>query len=757
MHFSFSKKTFLSFFCLISGMLSLYPQAEVQYSEEELKKQLARSESPVITYQAGDEYRVIDTLDLAVRAGSALDCSHFSFKGSIDERGRVIVSEQGLLSFASEPETPVRFFGCSVGQPILRSIHGDKKAIEAYVDRVARQGYNLIRPHFLDHFLMHGGESDFDLNEERLDTFDYMIYCMKKRNVYLYFDVLTSWSGYRKGTGWKAWDEKLKSRIITEEEIKQHWLTALNTLLRRENKYTETQLWDDPMLAVLLMYNEQEWYPRSDDFPEVFLPRWQAFLKQKFETVDAMNEAFKGEAKFESVDSFEALPLPEKETFVHTDGYSQVFGAFLFEQELEMTDWYLKQIETLDFPGLISQWDWSFMHRHSVLRNAFPVTSIHKYHAHPNGWIKPGARISQSSSLRNLNYFTTVAATRFVDRPLWLSEYGHCFWNQFRHEEGLVIGAYSAFQNYSGLNRHSMPVTMEAEEMKPFRTGWDPINRASQFVTGHLFMASSLKPASKWVVVEFDDEFVFEGNHANHKMNNALKQLSLVAGLAIDYTGERVSAPSDFNEEQKVTADYTIRLNENRYGKKDLPLVIEHLREKGVIATDNRTDVREGRFENEHGQIFYDRKKKLLSVISSSIEGICLKGDEVVDLGQLTDILSSVPCALTAIALDQKSLSESERIVFVYATDARNSGMKVKKGGRELVHIGKLPMLLKTGQVSFSLACNRDKEPKLYALGLNGERQEMIPVVKEGEQLKVEIDTASLEKGASVFFELVDK
>jgi len=97
--------------------------------------------------------------------------------------------------------------------------------------------------------------------------------------------------------------------------------------------------------------------------------------------------------------------------------------------------------------------------RHAVPRNLTDVVSMHGYHDHPTNFISPGSRLLQTSSLADsVKWLRGMASTRLSDRPFFITEYGHVFWNRYRYEEGLVVGAYSALQDYDGLMAHAEPV-----------------------------------------------------------------------------------------------------------------------------------------------------------------------------------------------------------------------------------------------------------------------------------------------------------
>ena len=61
---------------------------------------------------------------------------------------------------------------------------------------------------------------------------------------------------------------------------------------------------------------------------------------------------------------------------------------------------------------------------------------------------------------------------------------------------------------------------------------------------------------------------------------------------------------------------------------------------------------------------------------------------------------------------------------------------------------------MRTG--SFELKLKNPKPLICYSLRADGVRLERIPVVREGEYIKIAVDTAALQKGPSVFFELTE-
>lgn len=65
-------------------------------------------------------------------------------------------------------------------------------------------------------------------------------------------------------------------------------------MLNAVNPYTKMRLADDPTIAVVLFYNEQNLrWSMSDFMGRMMQPKWIAFLKKKYGSLDAVRKAWK--------------------------------------------------------------------------------------------------------------------------------------------------------------------------------------------------------------------------------------------------------------------------------------------------------------------------------------------------------------------------------------------------------------------------------------------------------------------------------
>ena len=147
-------------------------------------------------------------------------------------------------------------------------------------------------------------------------------------------------------------------------------------------------------------------------------------------------------------------------------------------------------------------------------------------------------------------------------------------------------------------------------------------------------------------------------------------------------------------------------------------------------------------------------EENLLKVATRFSEAVTLEAGRGEPVGRLEVIGSDTPAMVGVCAMDGKDLAESRRMVLLYTTEAANTGMVVTPDRTTMFDDGTLPVLMKVGRLDATLQNAHGKNMALYALGLNGERRERLPLTWEDGRLKIHLDTASLEHGPTPFFEL---
>ena len=262
-------------------------------------------------------------------SGSALDVSAYLPKGEAGSEG-FLIEKNGHFVFEKNPGKPVRF----LINPI-ETLFTSKEDIDICVAELRKNGYNMVRTHFLDAELLSAASKPLEFRRDYLERLDYFIYCMKKNGIYLNFDCMTSWIGYMPGAIWKNKDpeKSFKSRIYFDPAVRKNWRDGVEKLLTRVNPYTKTRLVDDPVLVMAVAFNEQEFGLWNKVDPALILPKWQGFLKDKYGKIENLNAAWKPAVPFKSFEEIRTW----KEN-------SADFWIFRLPMERELAGWFKKQL-----------------------------------------------------------------------------------------------------------------------------------------------------------------------------------------------------------------------------------------------------------------------------------------------------------------------------------------------------------------------------------------------------------------------------
>ena len=316
---------------------------------------------------------------------------------------------------------------------------------------------------------------------------------------------------------------------------------------------------------------------------------------------------------------------------------------------------------------------------------------------------------------------------------------------------------------------HASPVVPSIDSaIRPFWVGHDPVGRASQVVAGFAQLRRDVMPSPHYVEIPLQRAHVFDAVQHARALSADQARLSLLTGVGLAYPGEPVpsglrSRKPDlrlpvFGTSETLVKEFFSEVVEGVEGDKSLAGAVNALKKAGVRSQTNRTDPAKGIYESDTGQLLLDAPSRQFRVITPRMEGVCLDPQTAsgpVRLGQLTIESTSVPASVTAIVVDDRPLAESRRILLVYATDALNSGMTFTSPEREtLVALGKLPVLLRTGLLKVTQTGRHAASLKVWALGLDGRRMEVIAAPAMGETLPVTVDTGRL-KSVTTFFEMV--
>ncbi len=771
----------------VVGLPGIVPELQVS---PELQEKL--------TFAANSEWKVVDTSNVLVKAGSALDLSAVSAVPLVDGPSagskrlpRLVIGPGGKLVGKGQPEKPIRLKGF-----IFHSVSDEAMSVDGFgwfgevatwkenVDRFVRlcriQGYNLFRIFDIDLMSPH---KSLDISPELLDKVDYLISQMGQQGIYLHLALL-GYGLFQPVTPPLKYNPEVQGRecnfkarmFLGDPEMRRIWLYAAETLMNHVNPYTGLAWKDDPVIACIEPYNEQESgllarFINSETIIEAMNQRFRQWLGAKYQTPEALARAWADAAitSFDKVVTPAAnltFTLPYYEwTGIGSSPSDQDFVLFCTELARENIAWYTANLKRIGYDGLVGHYSLPNWWGDHAARYEYTTMALrNQFFSFPGGDWRGGhgSTCPQNSSVGDTAaYIRIMFGAKFADRPFCATEYNHCFWNQYQREFGLVYGAYSAYQGFDAMVYASAPVVFEAKRLGSFQPQGSPVTRACEFLFSCFFLRGDVKAADHRVELQVPQSVLGEFKQASTEQT----KLGLMSGFTISFPGvqppKEVAQPAE--PDMIVTPAGGVRIRRNTKwdevadGEKagfSLDALVGQMKRSGLLPEANISEPSKGVFQSDTGQITMRAEENLLKVATRLSEAVTLEAGRGEPVGRLEVIGSDTPAMVGVCAVDGKELAESRRMVLLYATETANSGMELTPDRTMMFDYGTLPTLTKVGRLDATLQNAHGKDMALYALGLNGARRERLPLAWEEGRLKIHLDTASLKHGPTSFFEL---
>ena len=152
-----------------------------------------------------------------------------------------------------------------------------------------------------------------------------------------------------------------------------------------------------------------------------------------------------------------------------------------------------------------------------------------------------------------------------------------------------------------------------------------------------------------------------------------------------------------------------------------------------------------------------DAPAHYMQIVTPRLEGICGEAGTTAKLPSLEVLAMSVRGNLALTGIDgEKTLADASRMVLVFATDARNSGMSFSDPeGCVLRNNGKAPVLVRTGTFKVKILCGTAGTVRIYALRDDGSRLRELPFRRDGKWIELSVNTASFGAEVPLCFEII--
>lgn len=710
-------------------------------------------------------WKPINSKKLLVERGTVLDVSDEMGEKPAGKYGRVAVSKDGHFEFENRRGERVKFKGTNwrPAQDFKRMLKS-KEQIDKIVSRVRAQGYNLIRWR-LSPELNADLDGDFAYTPEVQDKYDYFLYACAREGVYSHIMLASHLFGEKNVLWGDRFDVKVRF-LLGDKTVRGNWKKSVRAMLGHVNPYTGKKWRDDPSIATVECFNEldmiatfsplQGMLKETREYAENF---FRKRLRKKYGTIDALNDAWKPTKPF--ADFAEVKILSDANHFkMGAADFSEIY----VERSRNLAKFCKKFLrDELGFNAPMHQYNFSSQPDITLAGYEWgEYMAVNTYSSTYHTGFTPDKRpawLSDPIAHEDGRWFLYTVGKRVWGMPFVVTEFSQRHWNVHKYEAGVFFSAYAALQNYDNLTIHDVAMgDKNYYELGNFSVYNSPVFRANEFVNYCLFYRGDVSPAKKRVEFKYTGKITAESFGKRYEK----EKISYITGFGISFpeanraeVGVLKDADGNAVNPAEVSADAVYSIDSL---PPDVSGLAADLRSRGVIGADNLSNPEREIFQSDTGEIFMNIPKGFVKVVTERSEAVASRGIKSPEkLGALTVNSVDVPSAVAACSMDGKKLSESSRVVLVLNTDNISTGFKITRKKRALRNNGKSPVLLRVCRLSAELKIADAEKFDLYALALSGERMQKLPLSAANGVLKIDIDTAKLSGGTTVFFELAKR
>lgn len=656
-------------------------------------------QNPIIPYYIleGKEWEILE-FKKEVKKGSALDFSS-RLDAPAGKYGPVVI-RNGRFEFRDRPGVPARFYGTNL---CAQAVYPDREWAEKIADRIGMAGFNAVRLHHHDSFMVNPRKST-ELDQKAMDRLDYFLACLKKRGIYIQTDLFVS--RHPAADEIPGYHERImnfdlyKAFFFIQDSFFENWKQYVYNYLNHKNPYTGAVVKDDPMLISLGLVNEDNINKKWDASPvsrKSYQNLFQEFLKKRGITYS---------------DSLQKNRLFDE------------FLTILYQKRLRQMKEFIRG---LGCEKPLSDQNMGVSPHLTFLRQEYDFVDNHLYYNHPefagNSWGLPSFTDKKSV----LGDFASTPAylfpSRIFGKPFLVTEFDFARPNPHRADGALLFGVYGALQQWDGLFQFAYShglnkIKYTRETGGFFDLATDPVKLLSQYLGSTFFLNGELENgfSEKYGIPiksrkPYSFELLYPPEYA---------KIGLTAKIGVFPEGQAF-------QKEKI-------LPESRAELKQML--------KPLAAN--------GEFCSSDGMVRLNPARRTFQAVTPRAEAFILPEGEKRQ-GTFCCIRNRIGSAVFGVlALDGRPLLESKRILLLHLTDSAASKMRyADQEQRKLESWGTLPFLAARGEAEF-LVLSPSGHERCYALDTSGKRLGEIPV-KNGK-----IDLRVFQPFGSVFcYELI--
>ncbi len=711
-----------------------------------------------VTLQANQDWVPLDGA-VDVQPGSALDFTSLGLlDGPAGKHGWLKADRQGRMVFEQRPDQPVKLYGVNL---CFTALYPDHDLADRVADRLARLGYNAVRIHHYEGNLVDDKAPDsLTFRPQQLDRLEYFAAALKKRGLYLTTDLFVSRpvrakEAYAAGGERVAMDE-YKLCVLVSDRARGNLKEFSRRLFGHVNPYTGQTWAKDPALNMLSLVNEGmllNFLGGASERLRVELKRsWSAWLTQRYGDRAKLQAAWDGRLPDGQDPAQGSVALPRG-----TDGIAgrdvAIWAADVHRAFIADMRRFLR--EELGSRALITDLNaWTDVWPMQGVRQDLDYVDNHSYWDHPHfleqAWRLPtrggnhgGSAVSQAAPLHR-----SKAVTQLLDRPFGFSEFNYSGPNASRAEGGPLTGAYGALQGWDAIWRfaysHGVDNLRQPQASNFFDVAADPAMLASDRF-GILLFRRDAATAKATVALCTTRRDLDDGQVP--LSTGQLAELSLVTRL-----GSLVDAAG-----QPGPGELRLELQGKRPDLKSpgaTQQVLQQLKDRGLIAKDNPTDLDQRVYVSDTGQLRLEPARGLFVYATPGSVGAFSAKGQAAQVGLLSIKPGRGPVGVYVASLSAAPVTSAPRLLVAHVPDIQGSGRRYgERGLRTLLDWGKLPHLVRDVTTTVALKIDQPAGVKVYALGLDGARLAEVPAETRDGALTFDAQTRLAGKGV-IYYEV---
>ena len=617
---------------------------------------------------------------------------------------------------------PVRFWAVNIGPDMVRL---DKASFDHFARSLAKRGVNLVRLHGA--FYETEGANFGQVDAAQMERLLYAIAALKREGIYsalsIYFPLWVRLSGAAGYPGYDSLANKNPFALLYfNPKFQATYRGWWDRLLTTTNSQTGLMLRDDPAVAALEMVNEDSYlfwtfnpYASPSNLPNEELAALEtafgAWLTNKYGSLSSARTAWGGTTH--PRDNFTAGRVAFRDLWTlfnsktRRDQDTATFLTWHQKKFYEETYAYLK--ETLKFKGCVTASNWT-------TADARTLGPLDKYantvgdFMDRHGYFEPqhtgpGASYSiaagQQYDDRCALFFSAQQAggppsfslpimdVIYDGRPSTISEINWPMPNRFRADVPLLSAAYGLLQGTDGFFFFAAgaPAWSQVHTKFPVQT---PVLFGQFPAADLIFRLGLVRPAEPVVDVplKLADLYALKGAPVSQPQNfDALRAQDIPPGGTITNAGS--TDPLAF-----LVGKVGLRFSETG-GPAQILELSQHIDRTNRMA------------RSITGELKWDWGRGLVTINTPRTQGALgfLQAAGAVELADVRIQGSFEYGAVVCVALDQKPLAESRRILVQVMSEDRNNGWQTsaETGLRTIQSVGGPPIVVRnfSGTVTF--------------------------------------------------------